>query len=70
MKLYFKTLLPFFTRVFTRSQPAHYLMAYYWETMENMVGSEEVISLLKDAGFSQVNVRLEVGIFTEYEATK
>lgn len=70
MKLYFKTLLPFFTRVFTGSQPAHYLMAYYWETMENMVDSEEVLSLLKKAGFSQVTMRLNLGIFTEYEAIK
>lgn len=70
MKLYFKTLLPFFTRVFTRSHSAHYLMAYYWDTMENMVDRAEVVSLLEDACFSQVNVRLNLGIFTEYEAIK
>ena len=70
MKLYFKILLPFFTRVFTRSQPAHYLMEYYWETMEHMVSAEEVVSLLEGAGFSKVSKRLNLGIFTEYEAIK
>jgi hypothetical protein len=45
-------------------------MAYYWETMENMVGSEEVLSLLEKAGFSQVTMRLNLDIFTEYEAIK
>ncbi len=70
MKLYFKTILPFFTRIFTRSQPAHYLMAYYWETMEHMVSADEVVSLLENAGFSRVSKRLNLGMFTEYEAVK
>lgn len=70
MKLYFKTILPFFTRFFTGSQPAHYLMEYYWETMEHMVSAEEVIAMLEGAGFKDVSIRLNLGIFTEYEAIK
>lgn len=70
MKLYFKTLLPLLTRIFTGSKSAHYLMEYYWETMEYMVSAEEVMADLEGAGFSKVSKRLNLGIFTEYEAVK
>ncbi len=69
-RFYFKTLLPFLTRVFTGSKAAEYLMAYYWETMEKMVPNEKVVDSLRAAGFSEVKAIVHLGIFTEYIARK
>jgi demethylmenaquinone methyltransferase/2-methoxy-6-polyprenyl-1,4-benzoquinol methylase len=69
-KFYFKTLLPFLTRVFTGSKSAEYLMAYYWDTMENMVPNDTVVAQLRAAGFADVKAIVHLGIFTEYVATK
>lgn len=70
MKAYFKYTLPFLTRVFTGSKPASYLMSYYWETMETMTPPETVIRALEKAGFSTVTRRLNLGVFSEYEAVR
>lgn len=70
MKLYFKHILPFLTKVFTRNEPARYLMAYYWETMDNMVPAETVIQMLETAGFTNIEHRLIFSMFSEYEGTK
>ncbi|MCD6035162.1 MAG: methyltransferase type 11 [Rickettsiales bacterium] len=70
MKLYFKHILPFFTKIFTGSEPARYLMAYYWETMDNMVPSETVTALLEKVGFTNVKLRVQLGIFSEYEGVR
>lgn len=70
VKLYFKHLLPFFTRVFTGSKEAEYLMNYYWQTMEQMVKPEIVLKALRKAGFKEAKERIYLGIFSEYEAIK
>ncbi|GMR21304.1 MAG: demethylmenaquinone methyltransferase [Gammaproteobacteria bacterium] len=70
VKLYFKYILPFLTRIFTGSAAAKYLMSYYWETMEQMVDSALVIKSLEASGFSEVKERIYLGIFSEYEAIK
>ncbi|MEO0796840.1 MAG: class I SAM-dependent methyltransferase [Verrucomicrobiota bacterium] len=69
-KLYFKNILPFLTKVFTGSESARYLMAYYWKTMDQMVAEEEVIAALKKAGFPEPKRRLLLGCFSEYYAEK
>jgi demethylmenaquinone methyltransferase/2-methoxy-6-polyprenyl-1,4-benzoquinol methylase len=69
-KLYFKHILPFLTKVFTGSQDAHYMMTYYYETMEKMVDPDEVISMLTRAGFMSVKRNTPLGMFSEYTAIK
>lgn len=69
-KLYFKHILPFLTKVFTRSNDAHYMMAYYYETMEKMVNPEEVINMLAQAGFVEAKRNTPLGMFSEYTAIK
>lgn len=69
-KLYFKHILPFLTKVFTRSNDAHYMMAYYYETMEKMVDPDDVISMLTQAGFVEAKRNTPLGMFSEYTAIK
>lgn len=70
MRMYFKNMLPFFTRIFTRSKAAGYLMTYYWETMENMVEPKTVLDTLERVGFKDVTQNIHVGIISEYVACK
>lgn len=69
-KLYFRDLMPWITRVFTRSKDASYLMSYYWETMEQMIPPPEVLASMESAGFEGVKRRLMLGCFSEYEGNK
>jgi len=69
-KAYFKHILPTLTLVFSRNREAHRLMKYYWETMEQMTGREEVAEIMREAGFSHVTHRVLLGCFSEYEAVR
>lgn len=69
-RAYFKHLLPALTLVFSRDRQAFRLMRYYWETMEQMTGRDEVAAIMREAGFSQVEHRVLLGCFSEYEAVR
>jgi len=68
--LYFKHILPWMTRIITRSEPATYLMQYYWETMDQMIDPNRVVATLKEAGFDKAQHHLVMGCFAEYTAEK
>lgn len=70
LRLYFKHILPFVVRVFTRSKQAARMMWYYWDTMETVVPPETVLQALERANFVQVKRRVSIGLFSEYEATR
>ena len=67
---YFKHVLPALTLLFTRDRAAYRLMKYYWETMEQMTGREEVAAIMREAGFRSVEHRVYLGCFSEYEAVR
>lgn len=69
-KAHFKHILPALTLIFSRNREAHRLMTYYWETMEQMTGREEVADLMREAGFRSVTHRVLLGCFSEYEAIR
>ncbi|WP_269542190.1 class I SAM-dependent methyltransferase [Cerasicoccus fimbriatus] len=69
-KLYFKHILPGLTKVFTGSESARYLMAYYWDTMDQMAPTAEVLQALRKAGFREPKHNLLLGCFSEYYAEK
>jgi demethylmenaquinone methyltransferase/2-methoxy-6-polyprenyl-1,4-benzoquinol methylase len=62
--------LPAMTRVRTRSEPAELLMKYYWDTIDQCVPPEEVLSLLAKRGFVDVKRWVLFGFLTEYTARK
>jgi demethylmenaquinone methyltransferase / 2-methoxy-6-polyprenyl-1,4-benzoquinol methylase len=70
VKLYFRDLMPRFTRVVTGSREASYLMQYYWETLNHMVDPGRVLEALTSAGWEQPHRHVEASIFSEYTATK
>ena len=69
-KAYFKYLLPWFTLIFSRDKEAYRLMKYYWDTMEQMTDREEVVGILRDAGFKDVKHNIQLGCFSEYTAKR
>ena len=69
-RFYFRDYVPALTRLATRSRDAHQMMVYYWETIEACVPPDDILSAMKEAGFQDVNRRVELGIFSEYRATK
>jgi demethylmenaquinone methyltransferase / 2-methoxy-6-polyprenyl-1,4-benzoquinol methylase len=69
-RLWFGRVYPFLTRLFTRSDDAHDMMLYYWETMDTCVPPSQVLAALEAAGFSAVRRQVALGLFSEYTAVK
>jgi demethylmenaquinone methyltransferase / 2-methoxy-6-polyprenyl-1,4-benzoquinol methylase len=67
---YFKHALPGLTLLLSRDREAYRLMRYYWETMQQMTGREEVAAIMREAGFRSVDHRVCLGCFSEYEAVR
>lgn len=69
-RLWFGRFYPFLTRLLTRSDDAHDMMLYYWETMDTCVPPSHVLAALQAAGFSAVRREVVLGLFSEYTAVK
>jgi demethylmenaquinone methyltransferase/2-methoxy-6-polyprenyl-1,4-benzoquinol methylase len=69
-RLYFGRIYPWLTRLFTRSQDAHAMMHYYWETMDTCVPPAAVLAALRSAGFPTPHRQGLLGLFSEYTAVK
>lgn len=70
LKFYLKYIIPIVTRIFRRSADAQELMAYYWDTIEQCVPPEKILQALEDVGLQDVERYVEMGVFSEYRATK
>jgi len=70
LKTYMRAVVPLIARwVGQRSDTAE-LWRYYWDTIEACIRPEQVIEALRAAGFTDVEHHLELGIFSEYTASK
>lgn len=69
VRFYFRDFVPRFTRLITGSREAHYLMDYYWKTLDQMVPPATVLDALSAAGFAEPRRHVELGIFSEYTAS-
>lgn len=70
LRLYMKRLIPFVTRVATRSRDVGTLMEYYWDTTDACVAPPGILSALERAGFGSVERKVTFGIFSDYVARK
>ena len=70
LKFYMRTIVPGLARLIARRRSTAHLWAYYWDTIAACVPPATVQSALETAGFTNVKRRVELGIFTEYNATK
>jgi len=69
-RLYFRDFLPWLSRVITGSNDAREMMAYYWETIDACVPPEVIVTALVDAGFTDVNRRVEIGVCSQFTAVR
>jgi demethylmenaquinone methyltransferase/2-methoxy-6-polyprenyl-1,4-benzoquinol methylase len=69
-RLYFRDVLPFTTKLVTRSKDAREMMSYFWETIEACVPPETILAAMRAAGFADERRRTDLGVFSAYTATK
>ncbi len=70
LRLYMRTLVPLLTRWVPQGRDTAALMTYYWDTIQHCVPPETILAALSAAGFSAVQRRVKLGVFSEYTATK
>jgi demethylmenaquinone methyltransferase / 2-methoxy-6-polyprenyl-1,4-benzoquinol methylase len=67
---YMGRVVPTALRIRSRSARAAELFRYYWETTRDCVRPEVIMDALRAAGFTDVQRKVELGIFSEYSATR
>lgn len=70
LKTYMRSVVPVIARFAAHGRATPELWRYYWDTIEACIAPETVLQALRDAGFVDVQQRLELGIFSEYTASK
>jgi demethylmenaquinone methyltransferase/2-methoxy-6-polyprenyl-1,4-benzoquinol methylase len=70
LKAYMRAVVPLIARVVARKRDTAELWRYYWDTIEACIAPAAVLASLRAAGFQDVQRRVELGIFSEYTATK
>jgi len=70
LKAYMRTIVPFASRFVARDRGMPMLMRYYWDTIEACVPPESILAAITAGGFVDVRQHVELGIFSEYRATK
>jgi demethylmenaquinone methyltransferase/2-methoxy-6-polyprenyl-1,4-benzoquinol methylase len=67
---YMGGVVPLAVRIRTRSARAAELFRYYWETTRDCVRPAVIMETLQSAGFEQPARNVEMGLFSEYTATR
>ena len=70
LKGYMRAVVPLIARVVARQRHTSELWRYYWDTIEACIPPATVMATLRAAGFTDVQRTTELGIFSEYTATK
>ncbi|HEX4025532.1 MAG TPA: class I SAM-dependent methyltransferase [Steroidobacteraceae bacterium] len=70
LKLYMRALVPLAARLLARHRDTPRLMRYYWDTIEACAPPPAIMAAISAAGFVEVRRHIELGIFSEYRATK
>ena len=70
LKGYMRAVVPFIARVVAGQRDTAELWRYYWDTIEACIPPQAVMQALRDAGFADVCLHVELGVFAEYTARK
>jgi demethylmenaquinone methyltransferase/2-methoxy-6-polyprenyl-1,4-benzoquinol methylase len=70
VKFYLRSIVPKIARLGSRNKDAETLMTYFWDTIENCVSPETILSTMGETGFEKPGRYCELGIFSEYTARK
>lgn len=67
---YMRAVVPVVARWVTGHADTAQLWRYYWDTIEACIDPSQVLDALRRAGFGDVRRHVELGIFSEYTATR
>lgn len=70
LKGYMRAVVPLIARVVARRSHTAELWRYYWDTIEACIPPERVLAALREAGFTEVQRTVSLGIFSEYTARR
>lgn len=70
LKAYMRTLVPLIARFVAHKGDTAHLWRYYWDTIEACIPPATIMDALRKAGFVDVQRHVELGIFSEYTATR
>lgn len=70
LRTYMRTFVPLAARLVARRRDTPLLWRYYWDTIAACVPPDAVQDSLRRVGFSDVSRYVELGIFSEYTATR
>jgi demethylmenaquinone methyltransferase/2-methoxy-6-polyprenyl-1,4-benzoquinol methylase len=67
---YMGGIVPALATVIARDRKVGRMLAYYWATTRDCVRPEVILDALRGAGFGDVKRHVELGMFSEYSATR
>jgi demethylmenaquinone methyltransferase/2-methoxy-6-polyprenyl-1,4-benzoquinol methylase len=70
VKFYLRNVVPKIARIGARTKDAETLMTYFWDTIENCVPPETILSVMDTCRFESPKRHCELGVFSEYMARK
>jgi hypothetical protein len=65
-----KTLMPLFARLWSRSRVAQDLYVYCWDTHDQCVPADVIMSAMRQTGLHDVRRWVDLGIFSQYTGSK
>jgi hypothetical protein len=65
-----KTVVPLIARLWVRSRIAQELYVYCWETHDQCVPADVILSTMRQVGLQDVARWVDVGLFSEYTGRK
>jgi demethylmenaquinone methyltransferase/2-methoxy-6-polyprenyl-1,4-benzoquinol methylase len=70
LKAYMRLVVPAAAWFVSRGGDTPKLWRYYWDTIEACIPPDAVLAALREAGFTDARRHVELGIFSEFVATK
>ena len=70
LKAYMRLVVPAAAWFVSRGSDTPKLWRYYWDTIEACIPPDAVLAALREAGFTDARRHVELGIFSEFVATK
>jgi demethylmenaquinone methyltransferase / 2-methoxy-6-polyprenyl-1,4-benzoquinol methylase len=70
MRCYMKGIVPYLSRLTAGGERQRVLWEYYWDTIDACVPPAMVRDAMADAGFTDVNRHVALGVFSEYTGRK
>jgi demethylmenaquinone methyltransferase/2-methoxy-6-polyprenyl-1,4-benzoquinol methylase len=66
LRTYMRSVVPFAARYIARHRDVPKLMRYYWDTIEACASPTIIMASMREAGFTDVQRTVSLGVFSEY----